>query len=536
MQKNSLSLIEKFEEKISFFSNKIFFALLIIGIIGLVIRVLFLHIEIPINSDNFLYFRHAVDQVTGYTSETDIVFNDGWPFFLSLFFSITPSNNFMDYMALQRFLTIGISVLTIIPIYYLGKQFFSKSYAVLGSAIFIFEPRIAQNSLFGTTDPLYIMALTISLALIFNKKYHIQFISFVTLSCAILVRSEGLFLLPIFFAIFFLRSRINKKSIFSFFIILGIITCILFPASIIRVEHTGYDGLTGRISDGVNHITETGNGNQSQIFLIVENGIVNMLKFLAWSQIPYLIFFVPFGLILLIKNESKYKKTLVLVGVSALIPTIYGYSFASDSRYLFPIYPIFCILSIYSIKYFIQKTTKPKCITILIFSIIIISSIFYLNWKDIDKNRELELYNLALEISNRASMVNVFYPESSYLQIVGLTKIEKFPTSSNEYMGRKTEQYWYNKTDSIINVIKLGEGKGLTHLIIDDNQNRPQFVKDILINENNYPYLIKEFDSLEHGYKYNLKIYKIDYEKFDLMNEIKLNFINSNDIKNLFLK
>ncbi len=524
MKERKMSPIEKLESKISFFSNRIFFSLLIIAIIGLSIRILFLHIEIPINSDNFLYFRSAVDQSVGYFSETHNIANDGWPFFLSLFFSIIPSNNFMDYMALQRFLTIGISVLTIIPIYFLSKQFISKQYAVLASAIFAFEPRIAQNSLFGTTDPLSILALTISLALIFDKKYYLQYISFAILSFSILVRSEGLFLLPIFFVIFFLRSGINKKSFFGFLIILVIMTCILLPASIIRTEHIGYDGLTGRISLGVSHITETANGNQNQVFSIVGDGIINMLKFLAWSQIPYLIFFVPVGFILFLKSRNKYEKSLILVGISAIIPTIYAYSFSSDSRYLFPIYPIFCILSAYSIKYYLQKTTKPKCITIIIFTIIITSSIFYLNWKDIDEERELELYNLSLEISSRASVVNVFYPESSYLNVVGLTKIEKFPTSSNEYMENKTEQYWYNETDSVINVIKLGEEKGLTHLIIDGNQNRPEFVKDVLINENNFPYLIKEFDSLEHGYKYNLKIYKIDYEKFDSVNE------NPNDI------
>ena len=517
--KPNLSCIEKFEDKISFFSNRIFFALLIIGVIGIIIRIIFLDVEIPINSDNFLYFRYAADQITGYTSDTDFVANDGWPFFLSLFFSITPSNNFMDYMALQRFLTIGISVLTIVPVYYLGKQFFRKSYAVLGSAIFVFEPRIAQNSLFGTTDPLSIIALTISLALIFNKKYYVQYISFATLSCAILVRSEALFLIPIFFVIFFLRSGINKKSFFSFFIILGIITCILLPASVIRTEHIGYDGITGRISSGVTHITETANGNQNQVFSIVENGIINMLKFLAWSQIPYLILFVPLGFILLIKRGNKYEKTLILVGISAIIPTIFAYSFASDSRYLFPLYPIFCIMSIYSIKYFIQKTSKPKSMIVLMFSIIIISSVFYLNWKDIDKNHELELYNLALEISNRALVVNEFYPESSYLNVVGLTKIEKFPASSNEYMKKITEQYWYNKTDSIIDVIKHGRENGLDYLVIDDNQNRPQFFKEIITNEENYSYLIKEFDSSEHGYKYKLKMYKIDYEKFRSMNK-----------------
>ena len=513
-------LKEKFEDKISFLSKRVFFSLLVIGTIGLSIRILFLHTEIPINSDNFLYFRSAIDQNMGYFSETHNIANDGWPYFLSLFFKIIPSNNFMDYMALQKFLTIGISVLTIIPIYFLSKQFVGKKFAVLSSAIFIFEPRIAQNSLFGITEPLYIMAITISLALIFNKKYYVQYISFAILSFAILIRSEGLFLLPIFFVIFILRSRKNRKIFFHLFIILIIITSILLPVSIIRSEYLGNDGMTARISGGIDHISKTSDGNQNQIFSIVINGIINMLKFLAWSQIPYLIFFVPIGLILFIKTGNKYEKSLILVAISALIPTIYPYSFASDVRWIFPLYPIFCIMSVYSMRYFLQKTTKPKCITIVIFSLIIISSIFYLDWKDIDQSRELELYNLALEISSKTSMVNVYYPESSYLNVVGLTKVEKFPIPTNEYLEKNIEQYWYNETDSIIDVIQHGKEVGLTHLIIDDNQNRPQFVKDVLIDENNFPYLIKEFDSLDHNYKYELRIYKIDYEEFGLMNEI----------------
>ena len=246
-----------------------------------------------------------------------------------------------------------------------------------------------------------------------------------------------------------------------------------------------------------------------------------MLKFLAWSQIPYMIFFVPIGCFLLIKNGNKYEKSLILIGISALIPTIYAYSFASDSRWIFPLYPIFCIMSAYSIKYFLQKTNKPKSFTVLIFSIIIISSIFYLDWKDIDEERELELYNLSLEISNRASMVNAFVPESSYLHVVGLTKIDKFPVSSNKYLEKNIEIYWYNESDSLVDIIKVGKEKGLTHLVIDENKKRPQFVKNILLNEDKFSYLIKEFDSLEHGYNYQLNIYRIDYDKFYLIDGVK---------------
>ena len=102
----------------------------------------------------------------------------------------------------------------------------------------------------------------------------------------------------------------NKKSLLGSLIILIIVISILFPASIIRSEYLENDGLTARISQGMNHISDVGNENQFQIISIVTDGVINMLKFLAWSQIPYLIFFVPLGLILIMKKMEKYEISL----------------------------------------------------------------------------------------------------------------------------------------------------------------------------------------------------------------------------------
>ena len=146
---------------------------------------------------------------------------------------------------------------------------------------------------------------------------------------------------------------------------------------------------------------------------------------------------------------------------------------------------------------------------------------YFLNGKISDKEHELEIYNLSLEIQNRASGVNMFFPEASYLNVAVLSKIDNFPIPSNEYLEKVTKQIWYNESNSIKEVIINGKEKGLTHLVIDNNINRPQFITDVLINEENFPYLIKEFDSLEKGYNYQLNIYKIDYEKFYLINKIK---------------
>jgi hypothetical protein len=246
-----------------------------------------------------------------------------------------------------------------------------------------------------------------------------------------------------------------------------------------------------------------------------------MFKFLAWSQIPYLIFFIPVGVILLLKQRNYNEKTLLVVAGFSFLPAIYTYSFASDSRYLFALYPIFSVISIYTLKLIMVKINKPRSITVLILLVIVTVSTFYLQWKDIDADHELESFDLAKEISNRAGVVNAFPTESSYLNVVGLTKVPDFPTASEEYLKIRTEYIFLDGFDTIEAAINAGKQDGLTHLVADDQINRANFIKDVFVNENRYPYLIKEFDSAEHGYKYHLKIFKINYEKFNAHNDFK---------------
>ena len=56
---------------------------------------------------------------------------------------------------------------------------------------------------------------------------------------------------------------------------------------------------------------------------------------------------------------------------------------------------------------------------------------------------------------------------------------------------------------------------GVTHLAIDGKSAQPNVLNDIFYNEINYPYLLKEFDSTEHGFKYHMEIYEIDFYIFE---------------------
>ena len=137
--------------------------------------------------------------------------NNGWPSFLYIFFSLFNSDDFLDYMNLQRSLSIIISVSTIIPVYLLCTRFFKKQYAILGSILFAFEPRLILNSTLGISEPLFIMLGTISLYFFLSKKWMYIYLSFVIAALYTLVRYEGLLLIVPLSIIFLIRFRKDKR-------------------------------------------------------------------------------------------------------------------------------------------------------------------------------------------------------------------------------------------------------------------------------------------------------------------------------------
>jgi len=497
-----------------FFLDNVYLFLLIIGGVALIVRLAFLHTEIPLSSDNFIYFRSAVDMTLG---ETEIFYresNSGWPGFLSIIFSTFQSTNFMDYMALQRYVSVILSVITIIPVYLLGKQFFAKQYALLGAAIFVLEPRIIQNSLFGITEPLYI--LTIVLALVFLLKNTDKFtcLSFALIGLATLIRFEGIILLPAFSIIYFLYQKDVKKKIPLYFCLVLIFVIILLPTSVLRMQENYDDGFTGKIIQNIEHEAYSEKGEYVGITSLVASGIENLFRFLALSMVSYLIFFVPLGIMLLIKNNKKQDKALLIIGFSLLIPAVYSYALASDSRFLFPLYPLFCIASIYTIKKIFERFHREKILSIIIISSFVVISVYYLDVKDVDVEHELEAYNMAKLITDRAEGIYLYGEESGYLGLVKLNQIDEFPVNSDEYhpSGPIQIRATFDTMNEYIEHAKIG---GVTHLVLDGGDRSPKLFNDVFYETEKYSFLIKEFSSKDYDYDYLVKIYRIDFEEFD---------------------
>ena len=502
-----------------FFLDNVYLFLLIIGAIALIVRLMFLHTEIPFNSDNFIYFKNAVDMTLG---ETEVFYresNSGWPGFLSIIFSTFQSTNFMDYMALQRYVSIILSVITIIPVYLLGKQFFAKQYALLGAAIFVLEPRIIQNSLFGITEPLYILTIVLALVFLLKNTNKFAFLSFALIGLATIIRFEGIILLPAFSIVYFLYQKDKKKKIPLYLCLILIFVIILLPTSVLRMQENYDDGFAGKIIGNIQHEAYSERGEYAGITSLVVSGTGNLFKFLALSMVSYLVFFVPLGIILLIKNNQKQDKALLIIGFSLLIPAVYSYALASDSRYLFTLYPLFSIAALYTIKKIFERFRREKILSVIIISSFIVISVYYLNLKDIDVEHELEVYNTTRLIGDKIEGISpntILYtsPGTEYLHLVKLTQSKEFPVSTSEYFPSGPLKIGIN-IDTMNGYMEQARNGGITHLVLDYRDTNPKLFDDVFYEREKYSFLVKEFDSNDYGYDYIIKIYRIDFKEFD---------------------
>ena len=64
-------------------------------------------------------------------------------------------------------------------------------------------------------------------------------------------------------------------------------------------------------------------------------------------------------------------------------------------------------------------------------------------------------------------------------------------------------------------LIKLAEKNGITHLVVDLENNRNKLLIEIYENENEFVFLDKIFDSNEDGFEHEMKVFKINYERFN---------------------
>ena len=317
----------------------------------------------------------------------------------------------------------------------------------------------------------------------------------------------------------FIKFKRKRFVIPKYLPALFIFVLILLPMALYRIETIGDDAMVGRLAKGIEKTSDAG-------LPFLTTGLENFAKFLVWDMIPIFIFFTPIGIILIFKNLNYRSITVIASLVSLSIPAFYAYSFpALDTRYLFVLYPLFCILSIFTIDKFVKKFSNQNMILMLLIVAIFLGSIFFLEVKLMDVEHEKDSVLIGQYIISSPLVINTYYPESRYLE--SLEILDNWQEVKNYFYEERIKGVSVRSmiphqvlTLSIDGYSTLeefladDENRGLTHLVVDENPNRPDFIRDVFYDDSNYPYLIKEFDSVGHTAKYHVKIYKIDFNKF----------------------
>lgn len=503
--------------------NKKFLYLLIpIGIISFLIRIYYFELGIPLTFDSLGYFFYASDIIVlGHLPENYSLANNLWPIFLSSIFELFQFENTIQYMDLQKQFSVILSSITIIPIYFISRKFFEPKYSIVAALIFALEPRLIQNSIVGIIEPLYILLGTMTLLFFLSSNKKFVYLSFLFSALTAMTRSEGQILFFIISIMFFIRFRKERLVVPKYLIGFGIFVLVLAPMISYQMEITGNDSIFGRATNTISYHTQdpTETDGESGIPFFIR-GIENFSKFFVWDLIPIFIFFVPLGIFYLFKKLDFRKLTLILCGIGISIPAFYAYSIPLlDTRYLFMLYPIFCIISIFTIKKFSTYFKRENIIIILIIIGIVLSSLIFLELKPINNFQKLEANQIAMEIVKEPRIMNSFYPEDQYLEPAILP--EKWEDFKNLFLmeridGRSIRNSISNPitiipTDEYFSIeTYINENPDLTHIYVDEKNERPQFLRDIFENENKYKFLIKEFDSKELGYNFHVKIFRIN--------------------------
>jgi len=546
--------------------------LISICIVGLIIRLYFLPWNIPPIHDGIDYFGYALEiKNTGELPKNWPIANNGWPSFLGVLFSIFPLETFFDFVNFIRISTVVISVITIIPIYFLCTKFFGRYLGLFGASLFAFEPKIIINSTVGGIEPLYILVGTLIFLMFFYRNYKTLVIAFALVAIISHLRYDAFILIIPVTILYFLISEKKIKHLARYLLCISIFLLILVPFLTINYYNTGVDGLFSHLSVAIiesqNQFIEgdfsgdvfkadSVEGDQSTYYIL--KGIQNLIKFLGISFFPVFILLIPFGIFAIFRKRNFENNTIIIFSSFLILPAFYAYvSGFNDIRYLFILYPIFCFISLFTLEKISNLVKRPTIFFIAIILILIPIALFSnFEYKD-EIEHSMESFIVAQKVVGIASAYNEYAPESKYIKAAELENrwpkgsiatqsghivkktilfvygnnktLEEFIQNSRDITIQNItthpyHQFWFtnsSETYLLDPLYYLSDGTkkempiGLSHLVVDDRKDRPEFIQDIYHNEEKYPYLVKKFDSKNFGLKYNVKIFEINYERFD---------------------
>ena len=536
-------------------SNIVLYLVLII-VISLGLKLYTVDFSIPPHSDDFGYIVDSVQYNQGdfFISSKK---NPGWSLFLAPFLSIINSDNFLDYASIARILTIGISAITIIPMYILARRFFDEKYSLIASCLFAFEPHLNYNSGGAMSEPLLILVLISSMIFILHDKTKYHYLAFIFAGLCWWVRLEAIYPIIAISLIYFLvhRSKPNYLRNFSFCVVFLLITISpMFIQRDIQFDDPFYVwyGTTILSDDYAELLTSP---EEAEITDFVEehgvlglmerlaNGLMVLLNTLSRISFPFLFILIPFGILFSLRlvdqklTRIKANWIMIIIIISILI---IPFAIVDERRYLLVLFPFLIILSVipiqrvtkYGLNTFSFNRRQKSGFLVIVGSIIFISSsVFTIGIGEFGfgpPNTALEFEKVKFTehlVENFDGKILREQTVDDYLAYVNLVSSdnhfksfksprEKDPFPDLYEPGKVVRISVYGKT--MEELITNAEIKDLKFIgVLEKGSYFFPFLNHLYDNEENYPYMKKIFDSDEMGYKeFKIKVFEIDYKKF----------------------
>ena len=530
--------------------------LILICVISLSFKLYLVDFSIPVNSDNLAYTLNAIAHSDGDFTQPPHR-NIGWSVFLSIFFSFMDSDNFLDYSNLARILSISVATSSIFLIYGVARKFFDERYSLVTSCLFAFLPHLNYNSITGLGEPIFILTIIASFYFLLNNRSKFVIVALILAGAAYWIRLNGLVVFIIISITYLLTFKKSQNFLRNYGIGVIFFILILSPMLLQKYEQYGdpfyslYQG--SMFSENYEELVSNMTSNtKTSAFDYIEkhgfaeffgkfflNGILKSLGILFQLSFPYLFILLPFGVLFSLRafdQKSQYIKANWIFIISSILLLSVIISVVPEKRFLFFLMPFLVIFSVIPIQrvteyglntFSFSRKQKNIFLIIVLIIVIILSGMFTLRYEKPDhilENEKFDFSKFALENLN-GNALRDFGGSTDYVTDIVLIHNNDFRDFKIDYWIDKTERKKYEFREigvygeSIEDLISNGEDLDLKYLISNSHDTfYYPFVDNVYHNEENFPYLVKIFDSEKHGYqKLKLKVFEIDYKKFHEM-------------------
>ena len=316
----------------------------------------------------------------------------GYPLFLSLIYKIVGNGQELGIMAV-KFVQAILSTLSVLIIYLIGKRIKSPIVGIIAAVMASIYPTFLVVTAYHLTETLYLFVflLYLYLQIISNQKNSklLNFITGIIFGAAVLVRPT---VFPLFIVVYLFEYFINKnkKALKNMiFFILGLVLIMLpwwirnivtMGEFILLCTQSGNPLLGGAYPPWIEHPSFSPENQTAQAIEAIINGFryhtADYLYWFTWGKLKIIygtqylvgmlelpdfikcihIISISLGTIGII--VSIFKKEIRLIALYLVMLTCLQLLFIPESRYAFPIMPLFMILTGYVINWLIAKIFK----------------------------------------------------------------------------------------------------------------------------------------------------------------------------------